>query len=279
MTPPAIATLASRARLQRLDAGGCRTAWCRFGDGPPLVLLHGGHGSWLHWVRNVEALCNAGHEVLLPDMPGFGDSDALAGDAHAEDRLDRLVAVLEAALDELLGAATPFDLAGFSFGGLVASHLAAGRLRVRRLALLGPAGHGSRRRPRAELQDWRVPDPAVRRAALRHNLEAHLIADASRVDDLALAVHEAACQRTRFRSKEIALAASLPAVLARSRMPVLTLFGEHDVTATPEDAVPLLVRAGPRRQGAVVPDAGHWVQFEQADAVNRRLGDWFRSMP
>ena len=25
-----------------------------WGEGRPLVLLHGGTGSWMHWVRNVE---------------------------------------------------------------------------------------------------------------------------------------------------------------------------------------------------------------------------------
>lgn len=275
MTPPAITALEQRAHLEWTRVAEGRVAWRRFGAGSPLVLLHGGHGSWLHWVRNIDDLCRAGHQVLVPDMPGFGDSDAPAGGPHGPDRLGRLVAMLAAGLDDRLGAGMPFDLAGFSFGGLVAAHLVATRPGVRRLALLGPAGHGSPRRPREPLHDWRVPDPAAMHAALRHNLQAHMLADARRVDELALEVHERSCRRTRFHSKDLALAASLREVLAGSRVPVLLLFGEHDVTATPTEAASSLASIGPWWQGVVEPDAGHWVQFEQPESVNRRLAAWF----
>ena len=77
---------AARAAIERIDAlsthhdpvhEGVRVRWRRFGEDtskPPLVLLHGGHGSWMHWLRNVEAL-SAARSVLVPDMPGFAESD------------------------------------------------------------------------------------------------------------------------------------------------------------------------------------------------------------
>ena len=273
--PLPITSLARRAQLQFLPMIDGGVAWRRFGTGAPLVLLHGGHGSWLHWVRNIDALREAGHTVLVPDMPSFGDSDALAGDRHAPDRLARLVDALDGSLDGLLGTGERVGLVGFSFGGLAAATWAQRRPRFRRLALLGPAGHGSRRRPRAALQDWRLDDPAARHAALRHNLEAHMIADPQRVDELALAVHEAACAGTRFRSKELSLKASLHDALRGIDIPVLTIFGEHDVTATPSDAIGSLALRNPDSRGTIVPDAGHWVQFECAAVVNRALVDWF----
>lgn len=274
--PPIVEALASRALRESVRDHDTRVAWRRFGDGPPLVLLHGGHGCWLHWVRNIDALSGAGRSVWVPDMPGFGDSDALPGDASAPDRLERLVAVLDRCLDTLLGAGTSIDVAGFSFGGLVAAGLAGQRTGVRRLALLGPAGHRTPRRPRAALQEWRLPFRPAMLAALRHNLEAHMIADPQQVNEVAMAVHEVACLRTRFRSKELSLSRSLTGAMGSVELPVLTIFGEHDVTATPVDAIASLMQLGPRGQCVIEPGAGHWVQFEQAAQVNRRLTAWFR---
>ena len=39
----------------------------------PLVLLHGGSGSWTHWVKNVLHLSQT-RDVWGLDLPGFGDS-------------------------------------------------------------------------------------------------------------------------------------------------------------------------------------------------------------
>ena len=35
-------------------SGAGEVVWRMWGAGTPLVLLHGGTGSWMHWVRNVE---------------------------------------------------------------------------------------------------------------------------------------------------------------------------------------------------------------------------------
>ena len=43
------------------------------GQGPNLVLVHGGSGSRTHWFNNVEKLC-ASFTVITLDLPGFGES-------------------------------------------------------------------------------------------------------------------------------------------------------------------------------------------------------------
>ena len=61
-------------------------AFREFGAGEPLVLMHGGAGSWQHWVRNVDALASA-FRVIAIDQPSYGDSTAVAPDISNDDYL------------------------------------------------------------------------------------------------------------------------------------------------------------------------------------------------
>lgn len=274
--------------IARLDAlsthhdalhGEQRVRWRRFGDGsdqrPPLVLLHGGHGSWMHWLRNIEALC-AARTLWLPDMPGFNDSDTppqpVAGQAPLEPALDALVGSLAG----LIGAQTPIDLAGFSFGGLVASKFALRRGHVRRLALLGSAGHGTKRRMAVQMINWReAKDRLEERSALLHNLRALMLHDPAAIDALAFAIHDLSCHGTRFRSKEISMAGGLQAAIDAFPGPLLLVWGEHDVTADAQPLVTQLAAGHAQREGVVIDGAGHWVQYECPAEVNALLLRFF----
>lgn len=114
---PATALQGLAERMQRHDLPfeGGHVTWRCLGEGPPLVLLHGGHGSWAHWVRNVDALA-LHFRVCVADLPGYGDSSAPASPTLAS-----LIDATQQTLDALVGAQTPVALAGFSFGGLVAA--------------------------------------------------------------------------------------------------------------------------------------------------------------
>ena len=68
------------------------------GSGEPLVLLHGGSGSWRHWARNVGPL--ARHRmVVCPDIPGLGDS---APPPPAESPAP-VAAIIRAGIGQVLG--------------------------------------------------------------------------------------------------------------------------------------------------------------------------------
>lgn len=268
-----IARLEAAAVRHCVAHEGTTVCWRRFGRGRPLVLLHGGHGNWLHWVRNIEALSR--HRSLwLADLPGSGDSGDLPPDSGG-DLLEQVARVLQGSLAQLLGPQERVGLAGFSFGALVAARIAAGWARVERLALLGTAGHGGTRRLAEELRHWRLSDAAQRRAALRHNLHLLMLHAPEPGDALALAVHAAACESNRFRSKPLSRAALLPPLLQRIERPVLLAWGEHDVTGVPHEIGPLLVQDRADREWTVVRGAGHWVQYEAAAATHALLDRWF----
>eukprot|EP01120_Amphizonella_sp_Union-15-10_P010448 TRINITY_DN417_c0_g2_i1.p1 TRINITY_DN417_c0_g2~~TRINITY_DN417_c0_g2_i1.p1 ORF type:complete len:316 (-),score=48.58 TRINITY_DN417_c0_g2_i1:34-981(-) len=42
---------------------------------PPLVLCHGFPDFWWGWRRQIPALVSAGFRVIVPDLPGFGETD------------------------------------------------------------------------------------------------------------------------------------------------------------------------------------------------------------
>lgn len=272
-------SLEARAIRHMVEFDGGRVCWRQFGEGPPLVMLHGGHGSWRHWARNIDAL-SACFTLWVADLPGYGDSDK---PGSGPSLLAELVAATTSTLDKLVGPSTELDVVGFSFGTLVALQMAGLRGGVRRLALLGAAGHGGPRRPRGELLGWkdalRNPDPAVLAGVMRHNLGLHMLHDLERIDDLALAIHTASCLNTRFRSRDISRAGGLQTGLAGCVGDVLLAWGEHDVTAEPETLRITLAAAEPRREARIVAGAGHWVQYEAADAINQMLLGWLSAGP
>ena len=272
----ALQALERASRYHDVCIEGCKVRWRRWGTGEPLVLFHGGHGNWAHWLRNIGHLATQ-HEVWVPDMPGFGDSDELPASPDETQGLDRLVRVLSLSLDALLGRDAAINLAGFSFGGLVAGTVAAQRQGVTRLALLGTAGHGGPRRQAPALVKWRLADRCARLRALRHNLGELMLHHPQSIDDTAMAIHEQATRATRFRSKGLSLNRDLKVTLEGFSRPVLLVWGEHDVVAVPDQAAARLMGGHPERQFHLVPDVGHWVQYEAADEVNRVLSRWLQS--
>jgi hypothetical protein len=48
-----IAHIDAQAVRHVVPSEGQRVCWRMFGRGRSLVLMHGGHGSWLHWIRNI----------------------------------------------------------------------------------------------------------------------------------------------------------------------------------------------------------------------------------
>lgn len=59
----------------RVEVDGVGTEFQVTGEGRPVVLLHGFPDSGRLWRHQVPALADAGFQVIVPDLRGFGDSD------------------------------------------------------------------------------------------------------------------------------------------------------------------------------------------------------------
>ena len=263
----AVEALASR---EVTPVGSGIMQWRLWGAGRPLVLLHGASGAWTHWIRNIPPLARR-FRLLVPDMPGFGDSDA-PPEPHTADALAALVAT---GLDQVAPAPAELDIAGFSFGGIIAGLVAArlGR-RVRALALIGAGGIGlplARTPPLVRIDPGMPPD-AVRRAH-GENLRILMIADPAKVDDLAVVIQMENVRRARFKSGTIpdsdVLLRALPLVQVR----LIAMWGSRDAFVGPtlEERHRVLASARPGVAFRVIDGAGHWAPYESADEVNRVL--------
>jgi 2-hydroxy-6-oxonona-2,4-dienedioate hydrolase len=250
-------------------AGGGRMAWRVWGEGRPLVLLHGGHGSWTHWLRNVEALA-ARRQVWAPDLPAFGESDALPGVRDA----DGLWETVGDAIAALVGD-SPVDLVGFSFGSMVAGFLAANRpSRVRSLTLVGAPALGLRHAPVPGLVSVRGrSDPIDVRAAHRHNLRVLMLANDALVDALALHVQALNVVRDRLPRRQLAHGDLLRRLQTAWRCPVHGIWGECDALYADGliDRIAGALDGCDLRALQFVAGAGHWVQFERSEAFNALL--------
>ncbi len=268
LPPPGDRVHGSATQL-RTPCGTGHMVWHQWGDTthPPLLLLHGGSGSWTHWVRNVLPLAAAGWRVLAPDLPGSGDSAKPEG---AEDA-DALVPWMEAGAQHLLGE-RPVPVVGFSFGGLTAALWArAHPQRFERLVLVGAPAISAMPQTAIPMRMWNHRADAVAREAVhRHNLRTLMLAHDASVDALALHLHDHNLQRDRLRRRKLMRGDILLRLLPHLAMPVHGIWGEHDALLRGErDQVPQALQQAPHFAGLQwVEGAGHWVQYEAADAFN-----------
>src|SRR2546429_9864823 len=73
-----VSRIEALATRQLTPCGAGSMVWRIWGEGRPLVLLHGASCSWTHWIRNILPLARS-VRVLAPAMPRFGDLDVPAG--------------------------------------------------------------------------------------------------------------------------------------------------------------------------------------------------------
>lgn len=235
-----------------------------------VLLLHAGIADRRMWAPQVEALEAAGHRVLAPDLPGFGDA------ALTPPTVD----YVDFAAGQLDG---PAAVVGCSFGGRIALELAVARPDLlERLVLVG-AGLGAWDWSDAAQAGFAEEEEAIESgdlaAAAAQQARMWLAADAPP------AVRELTEAMT-LRSYEQQLPvegqvkASWPEPAAETRLdeigaPTLVVVGSEDlgdihaIAARLADGIP-----GARSE--TIEGAGHLPSLERPDELNRLLLDFLQ---
>lgn len=274
------------------------------GTGFPLLLVHGWPETSRIWWRNIEPLVAAGHEVIVPDLRGFGRS-AVGPDglhdvaAHSRD--------LHALVHDHLGHERVVAIGG-DLGGPVIQDLA---LRfpgfIERLVLFNaPLPYdkdrmaGMRTRAPAESADYFVrqgtdadalaaelatPEQRRRYIATFYGSRHWAHPGTFAADDVAFMTEpwaDGKKLRASFGGYESvfsAAARSEPPMLARNPdVEALLLFGPSDHVIYPEfDRMAAVVF--PHHVGPfLVRDAGHFLQWEAADVFNSAVRSFCRDL-
>ncbi|WP_067461598.1 alpha/beta fold hydrolase [Actinomadura macra] len=250
----------------------------RYGDpsGPPLIALHGVTGHGARWRRTAERYL-ADRFVLAPDLRGHGRSP------HEPPwTVERHVADVLALMDaEGIERA---DLAGHSYGGMIALHLArTAPRRVGRLVLLDPAigldPVGAGKDARGYLNVDSFADVAAARASLAARWPQ---APDDLLDD-EVSEHLAQCRDGRLRWRyEAAAVVAAYSEMARPHQPPPAHVPTHLVIAAradlvrPEFVVDCRTALGP---GLIISeiDAGHMLYVDALGETGALVSGWLAS--
>ena len=248
--------------------GGRKIVWLAWGNGPPVVLLHGGFGSWTHFLDLIPILSER-MTLWCPDMPGFGDSDMpLPGE---------LTHTIPAALADGIFKLVPdreVDVIGFSFGtamaGLLCGVLAGNSAgpSPRKLLLFAPSALGVEM---ARISgEHRLPPGLSRHERLavhKNNLSLVMLSSEHCVDDRTVALQDVNVRRTRVRGRNISRSSALHDILAThpARELAATWGGADPYLKDRHCAYMRVLRdLYPGADLLVQEGIGHWVQHEAA---------------
>jgi pimeloyl-ACP methyl ester carboxylesterase len=269
-----------------VNAAGLHTAYLEAGSGPPVVLLHGLGATNASLLPTLWDLARD-HRVIVPDLPGFGESAKPMRSYHAE----FFASWAEAFIDEL--GLDRVHAIGNSMGGRVAIELGLRTPdRVDRMVLLTPSPAFIRRREfvrvvrllRPELAFLPLPIPhdrVVRGIRMMFSRPSRLPKgwyDAAA--DEFLRVFATARGRIAFFSAARQIYLEEPRGergfwdrLPYLETPALFVWGERD-RLVPAKFARHVVNALPRATSVVLDDCGHVPQYELPEQTHSLIRDF-----
>ena len=275
-------------RESLLDIAGKKIFVAELGEGPSVLLLHGGGpgaSGVTNYSRNIEELAKE-YRVIVPDLPGYGRSTKGIDGA---DPFGYLADGIRGLMDQL--GLDKAHLVGNSYGGACALRLALDTPeRVDRMVLMGPGGIGTTRA---------LPTPGLNsllnyysgdgpsRLKLEKFIRTYLVFNAAEVPDALIDARYAAsidpevvaAPPLRRPSGRDALRTLWKTDFTRDRrlsrlpVPTLVLWGAADKVNRPSGGA-LLADRMPNCDLYQVANTGHWVQWERAGLFNRVCADF-----
>lgn len=242
MPPPLLPSLPPPP--QPLSVHGQAWALRRLGQGPRLLLLHGTGASAASWWPVARCLAPR-FEILMPDLPGHGESAGFADHRASLPRMGAALAALLRALDW-----RPQWMAGHSAGAAVMLQLqlaesaeAEGLLAVNAALRPLPGLAGQLFPPLARWlarQDW-LQRQAAARAAQAPALQRLLASTGSRLDAQGQAQYQALLSKPAHVRGALDMMAHwdlepLRPLLPKLRQPLWLLAGNADATVAPQQS-------------------------------------------
>ncbi|WP_437963978.1 alpha/beta hydrolase [Sorangium sp. So ce260] len=258
--------------------------------GLTLLLLHGFLDAGSTWDLVAEPLARAGHDVVAPDLRGFGRSARVGAGSYYyfPDYIADVAALVDALAPARLG------VVGHSMGGAVAVYYTGAHPdRVERLALLegmGPPSHGPEvavARMETWLRDMKRLDRTPRRLASMQDAIARLVAHHPRVPRDVLATRAPLLTREepdgglawaydpmhRTTSPLSFQVEAFTSFLERIACPTLVVSGGPTGWHPPDEAARVAKLA--RAEHVELQDAGHMMHWSAASQLAERLGEFF----
>jgi len=255
-----------------------KVCWRSWGKGKPLILLHGGYGSWAHWIKQAIPF-SKNYNVLIPDMPGFGESEDLTL-PHTPEKISANIA--ETLLKLISPEETPI-ICGFSFGGLIAGHLSYNLiergLNPEKLILVGPGGLGAKRGKMRNMiaRHSKMSEEEIYQAH-KTNLEILMMHDATKVDDWSIHIQKQNTDAHRIKSRPISSTDTLARILEKQDVPLFLLWGEKDASVGVylEDRMSILRDINSKVRFHVEYNLGHWIVYENDVIFNKILNNFIQ---
>lgn len=273
-----IQSLSARSTQYDTSSDQGDMVWHVWGTGKPnLVLLHGGSGSWTHWVHTIPAFEDS-HSIFTADLPGLGESPT----PRMPTSISSIAEIVSAGIDQLIPCGERVHLVAFSFGGTVAAHVARLQpIRTQSLTVIGTPPFSIS--PDSPANGISVVSKTLSfeqaRASHERNLALLMLHNPASMDELAVHIHHENLRRGRLKSRKIVRDDTFEIALRQTRCRLHGIWGEHDTTIHPNlDAIrSLFLEVDPDATFDTLPDAGHWAAYESPAEFNavlaRRLAE------